>query len=94
MTDLMAGEIIAILLLAVGLVTLLRLLCRDTEAPVARPQNQQAFHVETEPTVDEDINHPSVELVDEALRHVGRDNRGAQDWLLDKRIKAMQRETS
>jgi len=41
--------------------------------------------------VDEDIHHPSVELVDEALRHVGAENRGAQDWLLDKRIAAMRR---
>ena len=41
--------------------------------------------------VDEDIQHPRVEVIDDALRQVGADNRGAQDWLLDRRLAEMQR---
>ena len=41
--------------------------------------------------VDEDIKQPRVEVIDDALRQVGADNRGAQDWLLDRRLVEMQR---
>jgi len=41
--------------------------------------------------VDEDIHHPSLEEVDLALRHMDRDNAGAVDWLLEKRLEAMRR---
>ena len=41
--------------------------------------------------VDEDIQQPRVEVIDDALRQVGADNRGAQDWLLDRRLAEMQR---
>jgi hypothetical protein len=43
------------------------------------------------PDVDEDIQRPRVEVIDDALRRVGADNRGAQDWLLDRRLAEMQR---
>lgn len=45
-----------------------------------------------EPELDEDIEHPSVAVIDEALRHVG-DNPGAVDWLLDRRLAAKERAT-
>ena len=41
--------------------------------------------------VDEDIHHPSLETIDLALRHMDRDNAGAVDWLLEKRLEAMRR---
>jgi len=41
--------------------------------------------------VDEDIHHPSLEAIDLALRHMDRDNAGAVDWLLEKRLEAMRR---
>jgi len=44
--------------------------------------------------VDEDIHHPSLEAIDLALRHMDRDNAGAVDWLLEKRLEAMRREAA
>ena len=41
--------------------------------------------------VDEDIHHPSLEAIDLALAHMDRDNAGAVDWLLEKRLAEMQR---
>jgi hypothetical protein len=41
--------------------------------------------------LDEDIQQPSLEAIDLALRHMDRDNAGAVDWLLEKRLAEMQR---
>lgn len=38
--------------------------------------------------LDEDIHAPSVAVIDDALRRVGRDNRDGIDWLLDRRLAA------
>jgi len=82
MTDLMAGEIIAIIMLALAVAYLISRLVRET------PDIVDCWMVAD---VDEDIQQPRVEVIDDALRQVGADNRGAQDWLLDRRLAEMQR---
>ena len=82
MTDLMAGEIIAIIMLALAVAYLISRLVRET------PDIVDCGMVAD---VDEDIRQPRVEVIDDALRQVGADNRGAQDWLLDRRLAEMQR---
>jgi len=81
-TDLMAGEIIAIIMLALAVAYLISRLVRET------PDIVDCGMVAD---VDEDIQQPRVEVIDDALRQVGADNRGAQDWLLDRRLAEMQR---
>ena len=88
MTDLMAGEILAALLLLVGVITLIAMQGKDQPGPDVGVDIVDCGMVAD---VDEDIQQPPVEVIDDALRQVGADNRGAQDWLLDKRIAAMRR---
>jgi hypothetical protein len=88
MTDLMAGEIVAALLLLVGVITLIALQGKDNPGPDVGVDIVDCGMVAD---VDEDIQHPRVEVIDDALRQVGADNRGAQDWLLDRRLAEMQR---
>ena len=88
MTDLMAGEIIAALLLLVGVITLIALQGKDNPGPDVGVDIVDCGMVAD---VDEDIRQPRVEVIDDALRQVGADNRGAQDWLLDRRLAEMQR---
>jgi hypothetical protein len=45
-----------------------------------------------EPSLDEDINRPSLAVIDDALARTW--DEGARDWLLDKRLAAMEREAS
>jgi len=87
MTDLMAGEIVAALLLIVGVITLLALQGKDSGPDVGVDIVDCGMVAD----VDEDIQQPRVEVIDDALRQVGADNRGAQDWLLDRRLVEMQR---
>ena len=87
MTDLMAGEIVAALLLLVGVITLIALQGKDTGPDVGVDIVDCGMVAD----VDEDIQQPRVEVIDDALRQVGADNRGAQDWLLDRRLVEMQR---
>jgi len=87
-TDLMAGEIVAALLLLVGVITLIALQCKDNPGPDVGVDIVDCGMVAD---VDEDIQQPRVEVIDDALRQVGADNRGAQDWLLDRRLAEMQR---
>jgi len=88
MTDLMAGEIVAALLLLVGVITLIALQGKDPPGPDVGVDIVDCGMVAD---VDEDIRQPRVEVIDDALRQVGADNRGAQDWLLDRRLAEMQR---
>ena len=88
MTDLMAGEIVAALLLLVGVITLIALQGKDQPGPDVGVDIVDCGMVAD---VDEDIHQPRVEVIDDALRQVGADNRGAQDWLLDRRLAEMQR---
>jgi len=88
MTDLMAGEIVAALLLLVGVITLIALQGKDSPGPDVGVDIVDCGMVAD---VDEDIQQPRVEVIDDALRQVGADNRGAQDWLLDRRLAEMQR---
>ena len=87
MTDLMAGEIVAALLLLVGVITLIALQGKDPGPDV----EVDIVDCGMVANVDEDIQQPRVEVIDDALRQVGADNRGAQDWLLDRRLAEMQR---
>ena len=82
MTDLMAGEIIAIIMLALAVAYLINRLVRET------PDIVDCGMVSD---VDGDIQQPSLEAIDLALRHMDRDNAGAVDWLLEKRLAEMQR---
>ena len=88
MTDLMAGEIVAALLLLVGVITLIALQGKDAPGPDVGVDIVDCGMVAD---VDEDVRQPRVEVIDDALRQVGADNRGAQDWLLDRRLAEMQR---
>ena len=88
MTDLMAGEIVAALLLLVGVITLIALQGKDNPGPDVGVDIVDCGMVAD---VDENIQQPRVEVIDNALRQVGADNRGAQDWLLDRRLAEMQR---
>jgi len=88
MTDLMAGEIVAALLLLVGVITLIALQGKDNPGPDVGVDIVDCGMVAD---VDEDIQHPSLEAIDLALRHMDRDNAGAVDWLLEKRLEAMRR---
>jgi len=88
MTDLMAGEIVAALLLLIGVITLIALQGKDNPGPDVGVDIVDCGMVAD---VDEDIQQPRVEVIDDALRQVGADNRGAQDWLLDRRLAEMQR---
>ena len=88
MTDLMAGEIVAALLLIVGVITLIALQGKDKPGPDVGVDIVDCGMVAD---VDEDIHHPSLETIDLALRHMDRDNAGAVDWLLEKRLEAMRR---
>ena len=88
MTDLMAGEIVAALLLLVGVITLIALQGKDNPGPDVGVDIVDCGMVAD---VDEDIHHPSLETIDLALRHMDRDNAGAVDWLLEKRLEAMRR---
>jgi len=88
MTDLMAGEIVAALLLLVGVITLIALQGKDNPGPDVGVDIVDCGMVAD---VDEDIYHPSLETIDLALRHMDRDNAAAVDWLLEKRLEAMRR---
>jgi hypothetical protein len=88
MTDLMAGEIVAALLLLVGVITLIALQGKDKPGPDVGVDIVDCGMVAD---VDEDIERPSLETIDLALRHMDRDNAGAVDWLLEKRLEAMRR---
>jgi len=88
MTDLMAGDIVAALLLLVGVITLIALQGKDNPGPDVGVDIVDCGMVAD---VDEDIHQPSLETIDLALRHMDRDNAGAVDWLLEKRLAEMQR---
>jgi hypothetical protein len=83
----MAGEIVAILLLVVGIVTALTLLDRD------KPRVTVVLEV-YEPPVGVDILNPTVADVEEALRRTDRGNTEALDWLLDQFNRAKEREAA
>jgi len=88
MTDLMAGEIVAALLLLIGVITLIALQGKDNPGPDVGVDIVDCGMVAE---VDEDIQQPSLEAIDLALRQMDRDNAGAVDWLLEKRLEAMRR---
>ena len=85
MTDLMAGEIVAALLLLVGVITLIALQGKDKPGPDVGVDIVDCGMAD----VDEDIRQPRLAVIEAALMRTT--DPGGRDWLLDRWIAEKER---